>query len=396
VRALTPVYPRINLSSSDYTERNFMAHCRVESAGTRIYRDSVLVDSVPESSMRSFVFATPWNVGPAGQSYNVRMWHSCLPDQNRTNDTVHVNTTASDQIRVLWLYADFGAPDTTLGIRLQALGDSVEYMDVQSTTPSLSQLLPYDAVGAHSNYPFADPTGLGNVLADYVDAGGGVVIGNFGYTSGWEMGGRVMTGNYATMSAGGNTHSATSLGWYNSGHSVMATIDSVREYFAGSGAFVAESVARYADGRPYVAVATNQKVVGVNSYPGTYSVPDRGAQWAVVFHNALMYVAGGGQGTEEFDPFGPALHVELTALPSLPQQRAMVNFAVTSLCQASVGVYDLNGRLVTSLFSGQAGPGVNRLVWNLTGADGRRVANGVYFCKLTAEGKTASRKLVVR
>jgi hypothetical protein len=115
-----------------------------------------------------------------------------------------------------------------------------------------------------------------------------------------------------------------------------------------------------------------------------------------VFHNALMYVAGGGQGAKEFDPFGPALHVELTALPSLPQQRAVVNFAVPAGTRAEVGLYDLNGRLVKTLFSGPARAGINRLVWNLTDGQDRQVANGVYFCRLTAGDKTLSRKLVVR
>ncbi|MBM3314953.1 hypothetical protein FJY71_03815, partial [candidate division WOR-3 bacterium] len=194
VRAMTPVTPRINLRSTDYTERSFKAFCVIDSMGTVLYRDSADIDSVPEMGARIFPFPHDWNVGPTGASYHVKMWHNCPPDQNRTNDTANVNTTATDQIRVLWLYSDYGAPDTTLGVRLQALGDSVEYMDVQTSTPTLGQLMPYDAVGAHSNYVFASPDGLGNVLADYVDAGGGVVIGNFGYTEGWAMAGRIMTG----------------------------------------------------------------------------------------------------------------------------------------------------------------------------------------------------------
>jgi hypothetical protein len=40
--------------------------------------------------------------------------------------------------------------------------------------PTLPDLLAYDAVILMNNNAFLDPTGLGNVLADYVDAGGGV------------------------------------------------------------------------------------------------------------------------------------------------------------------------------------------------------------------------------
>jgi len=53
--------------------------------------------------------------------------------------------------------------------------NSVDIFDAQNGTPTLTNLLNYDAVLVTSNFSYADPVGLGNVIADYIDAGGGVV-----------------------------------------------------------------------------------------------------------------------------------------------------------------------------------------------------------------------------
>ena len=56
------------------------------------------------------------------------------------------------------------------------ISGSVDVLNVGSSTPTLAQLQAYDAVLFFSDASFADPTTFGNVLADYVDAGGGVVV----------------------------------------------------------------------------------------------------------------------------------------------------------------------------------------------------------------------------
>jgi hypothetical protein len=396
VRANTPFTPRINLASTDYTETGFTAWCMIDSSGTVVYEDSTTIDSVPAGGSRTFSFPSDWNIGPVGAAYAVTMYHDCGPDQNRTNDTLTVNTTASDQARILMCYSDQGTPDALVA-GLVAMGDSVTLLDVQSYTPTLSELQAYDAVGTQSNYQYADPTGFGNVLADYVDAGGGVVIGQFSFSSGWEMGGRIMGGAYATISVGSNTMNATTLGWNDPAHPIMSGVSTVGEYYAGNGAFVGESVAVWQDGRRYVGVSSNQKVVGLNQYPGNYDYPQRNGDWVLVWHNSFMYVAGSVSGVGGFDPFAPVLHVTLSATPNpVLGPRAEVNYTVPDAGKVSLNVFDLNGRLVKTLVSGNAKPGVNRVVWNLTNNAGKQVSSGVYFCKLVAGSKTQSRKLVVR
>lgn len=56
---------------------------------------------------------------------------------------------------------------------------SVSIFNANTGTPTLQDLMQYDAVITWSNSAYADSVALGNVLADYVDAGGGVVVAVF-------------------------------------------------------------------------------------------------------------------------------------------------------------------------------------------------------------------------
>ncbi|MEO0085345.1 MAG: T9SS type A sorting domain-containing protein, partial [candidate division WOR-3 bacterium] len=300
------------------------------------------------------------------------------------------------QQRVLVLYSDYGPPDTTLGVRLEALGDSVFYREVQTSTPTLAELLPYPAVLAYSNYAFADSVALGNVLADYVDAGGGVVICNGAFARGFQMAGRVMTGNYATFPAWDFTVNTTTLGWHNAAHPIMSGVTSVQDKYISDGpvAPTAESVANWADGRHYVAVSANHKVVGVNQFPSIYGYPERQGDWGLVIHNALAFV-GGWVGVEE-TPAGLPTGFVFAAGPNPSRSAVRMSYAIPSAGSADIRVYDANGRLVRVVYSGAAGPQVRHATWNLEDEAGRRVAGGVYFCKLTSGGTTVGRKLVVQ
>lgn len=66
-----------------------------------------------------------------------------------------------------------------------------------------------------------------------------------------------------------------------------------------------------------------------------------------------------------------------------------------SATRADMSIYDVSGRLVTTLVDGVATPGAAVTYWDGTDADGRRVASGVYFARLVAGDETAVRKIVL-
>ena len=72
-----------------------------------------------------------------------------------------------------------------------------------------------------------------------------------------------------------------------------------------------------------------------------------------------------------------------------------IRFTLARRARASVDIFDVAGRLVKTVFDGVGQVGWNEAEWN--GKDGSegRVASGVYFYRLQAEGKTFSSKIVV-
>jgi len=61
----------------------------------------------------------------------------------------------------------------------------------------------------------------------------------------------------------------------------------------------------------------------------------------------------------------------------------------------NLSIYDVSGRLVTTLVDAVGTPGDAVTCWDGTDTDGRRVAGGVYFARLVAGHETAVRKIVL-
>lgn len=61
----------------------------------------------------------------------------------------------------------------------------------------------------------------------------------------------------------------------------------------------------------------------------------------------------------------------------------------------AVGIYDLRGRSVATVFRGHLPSGPHEFRWDGRGDDGSPAANGVYFYRIAAGGKTLARKLIL-
>lgn len=81
--------------------------------------------------------------------------------------------------------------------------------------------------------------------------------------------------------------------------------------------------------------------------------------------------------------------------PNPARTRLNISYALPRQTRVSVKLYDIAGKLVTTLASGDQKPGYYNLTWNRQDAKGRSCACGVYFCTLSAENKRFSRKVVL-
>jgi hypothetical protein len=187
------------------------------------------------------------------------------------------------------------------------LFNSVAIVDVMASTPTLMQLQAYDAVITWSNFNYASGVDLGNVLADYVDAGGGVVVAVFAnsiattnrFLDGrWQQGYEVILDQSGTLSGSNAT-----LGTVHApSHPIMAGVSSFDGGVASYRPNVtslevgAVSIADWSDGRVLVARGANPKRVDLGFYPPSSgcvsSFWNQGTNGDELLANALAFVAG--------------------------------------------------------------------------------------------------------
>ncbi len=76
------------------------------------------------------------------------------------------------------------------------------------------------------------------------------------------------------------------------------------------------------------------------------------------------------------------------------EEGTICEYALPSKGPVKLDVLDVRGRLVRTLVDAPRDAGVHRVGWNGTDSGGRSVANGVYFLRLVAGGRTLSSKVV--
>jgi hypothetical protein len=73
----------------------------------------------------------------------------------------------------------------------------------------------------------------------------------------------------------------------------------------------------------------------------------------------------------------------------------VVKFSMARSADVSLSIYNVNGRLVTTLVDGPVAAGQQSVAWNGTDFAGNKVARGVYFCRMNTEGFSATEKVVL-
>lgn len=170
--------------------------------------------------------------------------------------------------------------------------------------PSLSGLQRYDAVlyfVDHTTEEFpSDPASVGNALADYVDAGGGVVIGNLSWdtsTSRDGLQGRIATSTYSPYNTPAPFGNGGDLIKLQPRHPILGGVLAL----SATGGVIfnltltagAERIANWASGTP--AVATKQptagRVVGLNLYPPLGNNIVAGTDGPRLIANSVLWAA---------------------------------------------------------------------------------------------------------
>ncbi len=196
------------------------------------------------------------------------------------------------------LYAPSEADDPAYRAAIAAeTGGIVDYFDAVAGTPSAALLASYDCVYTWANFPYADNVLFGDRLADYVDAGGKVVLGVFcTYTVGNFLSGRIMTPGYCpVVSPAGTNHFAVSAyagdGTTCLHHRVTAYDSFFRDFLAPQGGGLVDG--HYFDGEIAHAYRADRRVVYSNGGAPAQLVPVGGGQWARMIANSCECTLAG-------------------------------------------------------------------------------------------------------
>ena len=193
--------------------------------------------------------------------------------------------------RILILHS--GSDVSEIQAFLRAFPDvaAVDSFDGGSATPTLADLAPYGSVLVANDYPFPDPAAIGNVLADYVDQGGGVVLTLASFVAQWSLGGRLETGGYMPLGGGTGPVGSASLGAFNAQHPIMRDVTSAAGDLLADASLMdgADLVASWNNGLPFVATK-GRHVAAVNVFVALsgYWTGDV----ARILHNAAFWSSG--------------------------------------------------------------------------------------------------------
>lgn len=116
------------------------------------------------------------------------------------------NVVVNCENKLLLVEASPFASDVKTQLTASNAFDAVDDFDANTGTPTFAQLQPYTAVLVFSDGKnFQSGAALGNVLADYFDAGGHVVPATFSNVGSLALGGRWISDNYHLIAISGQT-----------------------------------------------------------------------------------------------------------------------------------------------------------------------------------------------
>ena len=332
---------------------------------------------------------------------------------------------------------------------------TVDYYDARNGTPSLDQLLEYEAVVVWSNYHFSDPVALGDVLADYADNGGGVVLHQFSFGTGWNLQGRMMN-EYSPISDGSISGATHYLGDYDESSPLMEGVTSITDQYMSYVSIInnGEWVASYDDGTPFVAFNPDNQVVAINGYVGDSR--QFGGDMILLSYNAVIFSTGGrwlsvdprngtvgaddnldiqvtfdateleeGTYTATLSVTGWDINhdvgqvdipvtffVTMTGIDeeatSLPVEFALsqnypnpfnpateIKFALPENAHVKIEIFNVLGQKVRTLVDAHMDAGYQSIVWDGTDRSGRSVSSGVYLYRMQAADKTFTKKMLM-
>jgi hypothetical protein len=221
-------------------------------------------------------------------------------------------------------------------------------------------------------------------------------------------------GSCAPASLCGNIPGMLSLNSFPalSGKAFLTVTDAVRATWTGGPGESPQTWNTFAEGTPNTIFATTDPSTNdywardyINTERAARSYGDKPAPWVEessgdpyyigISDPALMQVVNFDTAGVSSGPRTGAGVLLSANTPNPFRDRTTLRFFLTKVGSATLSITDASGRLVKRLAREDFPGGWNKLQWDGRGSNGRKVAPGVYFLLLDAEGQTRSRRMIV-
>lgn len=384
-----------------------------------------------------------WYVGQGGGSRTRALAHRTAPADANGLKILSLRTgDAYEILDYLYSYSDIAV---------------IDEFDAYTNVPTLADLLPYDVVLLiHAGY-YRDANAVGDALADYIDAGGSVIMTLATFIQDYAIEGRFASGHYSPFNVGTGPEGSALLGAFDADHPIMSGASIALGEVLGNTTLApgAHWVADWNNGFPFIATSRGGQIVAMNVFFGD------GQYWdgdiPLILHNTMHWVTGvrwlhaqpasGVVGphqtvtakilfdTKEIglgnytallrvthnDPKATpleipvSLNVDSTRVSAtgvgdhpLPDRYALepnrpnpfnpvttIAYDLKSPGRSRLTIYDVSGALVRKLVDASQPAGRYNVTWDGRDDNGRPAASGVYFYRLTSGSFSQTRKMVL-
>jgi len=385
-----------------------------------------------------------------------------------SNSNAKKNITQSTEERTVTINQGLQNPNNAVSLLIISPDDDAHISDLIATmssfddiemtyypvenlgTITLNDLLPYSVVMVQNDFKWSsagtDAATIGDLLADYIDAGGKVVANMYTYSyDEWGMSGRFINEGYGPFTlTTQDIWGAGALGTvYDPLNPIMSGVNVIDDSWGHQDPGLAANatlLADWDDGMPMIAY--NDNVVGLNLIGitgNTAFLSDLGT----LFHNSVLFIGGtawlsvdpaqgvvasgtasdvavgfdatsldGGNYAAVLhivtnDPVMPIYDVSVTLgvltgvsddINPIPHQyelsqnypnpfnpSTVISYALPVDAKVTLKVFDILGREITTLVSQEMNAGVHRIKF-----DASQLSSGIYFYAIRAEGNNGS------
>jgi len=333
----------------DNAQTDIPVHCWIDSAGTHVYQESLVYAGPLAAGASDTVYFSPdWLTGPEGNAYDITMFTALSGDEFLANDTMYGTVTVFISGSEETLHVDGPYNNNAVG-----LTSGGTYIGAVRLTPTadvdLVAVIFYQHQASQDQYVFA-----------------------------WDQGSTTQPG--AKLDSVPYTGAGT--GWKRNDLTAPIPVSSGTDFWVG----------------PQMTHAAGEFPLAVDAGP---MVPNRGgfvylnswdqlANLGLDFNWNIRAIVRTGSGIEE--ELLPARHV---LSPSPVCDFANISYNVGCRSRVNLSVYDARGSLVRTLVDGVVEPGERTATWDRRSSNGRRVAQGAYFYRLTVDGETTAGKAIV-